>query len=460
MKQSINWLIAICCVILSLSCTKTQSNPDTTNNPTKNLPTVVTTSVKSISKNSAVSGGTVTSDYSEIIAKGVCWSTKYNPTILDNKTLDGVGLPYYWFESSISGLTQGTLYYLRAYATSKSGTSYGENIQFMTLSPALYAGGYESNVNKVQVAKIWKGTTITELTDGKYNGAVNSIFISGADIYACGYYGGVPNSMIWKNNSLIATTNSSSSNYASSIFVSNGNYYSIFNVIGTGILNGSVLYPTLVSSTSGGGRLIKINNNSSASSVFLSGTDIYVAGYRREFIPNACCGNLYSVAMLWKNGVSIDLNSTNNNAEARSVFISGNNVYVGGYESNGINSIAKIWKNGVGTNLSDGLTSTVINSLYINNSDVYAVGVEYLNGYSNGIQLSRAKLWKNGTPLNLTNGKFPAEAYSIFVAGSDVYCGGFESNGSKKVATIWKNGIPIYLSDGKNDAEVKSLYFD
>ena len=57
---------------------------------------------------------------------GVVWSTSANPTIADSKTTDGDVTATGAFTSSITGLTPGMLYHVRAYATNTAGTSYGE----------------------------------------------------------------------------------------------------------------------------------------------------------------------------------------------------------------------------------------------------------------------------------------------------------------------------------------------
>jgi uncharacterized protein (TIGR02145 family) len=94
-------------------------------------PTVTTVSVSAIAQTSAVSGGNVTNNGGdEVTARGVCWSTAQNPTTADSKTTDGSGNGS--FISSITGLSDGTTYYVRAYATNSEGTSYGEEISFIT----------------------------------------------------------------------------------------------------------------------------------------------------------------------------------------------------------------------------------------------------------------------------------------------------------------------------------------
>ena len=57
---------------------------------------------------------------------GHCWSTTANPTTADSKTTNGTG-SVGAFNSNITGLTAGTAYYVRAYATNSLGTAYGNN---------------------------------------------------------------------------------------------------------------------------------------------------------------------------------------------------------------------------------------------------------------------------------------------------------------------------------------------
>ncbi|MCK5136167.1 MAG: fibrobacter succinogenes major paralogous domain-containing protein [Bacteroidales bacterium] len=103
----------------------------TTNSCTADLPTLSTSSVTSITENSALGGGDVTDDGgASVTAKGVCWSTSQNPTINDSYTTDGTGTGSY--TSSITGLACGTAYYLKAYATNTSGTTYGTQVSFTT----------------------------------------------------------------------------------------------------------------------------------------------------------------------------------------------------------------------------------------------------------------------------------------------------------------------------------------
>ena len=96
------------------------------------LPAVITSDVMNITESSAQCGGVITDDGGgNILAKGVVWSRKENPTVdLSTKTNDGTGLAS--FTSNISGLFSGTTYYVRAYVTNEVGTTYGEQKEFVT----------------------------------------------------------------------------------------------------------------------------------------------------------------------------------------------------------------------------------------------------------------------------------------------------------------------------------------
>lgn len=96
------------------------------------LPVVSTTPATAIDVTTATSGGTITSDGgATILANGVCWGLNPNPTTDDSKTVDGISVGQY--VSNITGLTGGTTYHIRAYATNSLGTGYGADLSFTTL---------------------------------------------------------------------------------------------------------------------------------------------------------------------------------------------------------------------------------------------------------------------------------------------------------------------------------------
>jgi uncharacterized protein (TIGR02145 family) len=98
-----------------------------------NLPEVSTGNITNITASSATCGGNVISDGGDIVtARGICWSASQNPMLNDSHTEEGTGTGY--FSSNITGLTAGTTYYVRAYATNSAGTAYGQETSFTALA--------------------------------------------------------------------------------------------------------------------------------------------------------------------------------------------------------------------------------------------------------------------------------------------------------------------------------------
>ena len=95
------------------------------------MPVVMTSSITNITENSATGGGNVTDDGGNTVtARGVCWNTSHDPTLDDYHTEDGSGEG--GFTSQLTNLTCNTTYFVRAYATSSAGTSYGGEEEFTT----------------------------------------------------------------------------------------------------------------------------------------------------------------------------------------------------------------------------------------------------------------------------------------------------------------------------------------
>jgi uncharacterized protein (TIGR02145 family) len=97
------------------------------------LPILTTTSSSSITSTGFISGGNINFDGNlPIISRGVCWSVSENPTLINDKTVDGSGIDV--FTSNVTNLQTGTTYYVRAYATNSFGTGYGNQYTIKTLA--------------------------------------------------------------------------------------------------------------------------------------------------------------------------------------------------------------------------------------------------------------------------------------------------------------------------------------
>ena len=96
------------------------------------LPVLTTNAITAITSSSATSGGNVTSNGGvNITAEGVCWSTTSgSESVSGRHTSDGTVTGA--FVSNITGLAALTTYYVKAYATNSTGTSYGNELSFST----------------------------------------------------------------------------------------------------------------------------------------------------------------------------------------------------------------------------------------------------------------------------------------------------------------------------------------
>lgn len=130
-------------------------------------------------------------------------------------------------------------------------------------------------------------------------------------------------------------------------------------------------------------------------------------------------------------------------------------VYISGFEFNGIKNVAKYWKNEKEVTLTDGTKWAEASSIYVVNNDVYVAGTE-----ENGSNVKVAKYWKNGISISLSSGLKDAKAVDIVVINSDVYVAGTEFEGTRKIAKYWKNGQGVSLSDGSQDADVSAIAID
>ena len=150
------------------------------------LPTVTTSNVNNITSTTAKCGGEVTEGDLTVTARGVCWNTTDNPTVADSHTVDGGGAGS--FTSNITGLTENTKYYVRAYAISSAGTAYGETKTFETFKTilSLTVNGVSFEMVYVEGGTFDMGAT-TEQGSDAYSGEkpVHSVTLSGYYIGKC-----------------------------------------------------------------------------------------------------------------------------------------------------------------------------------------------------------------------------------------------------------------------------------
>ncbi|NPA35752.1 MAG: hypothetical protein GXO47_02775 [Chlorobi bacterium] len=125
------------------------------------MPAVFTNIAINITVTGAVCGGNiVTNGGSEITARGVCWSTRQNPTLDDSVTVDGAGTGY--FTSEITDVAAGNTYYIRAYATNDKGTSYGNQVVLDIPSSVVFPTVTTTSVTNITANGATSGGTITD----------------------------------------------------------------------------------------------------------------------------------------------------------------------------------------------------------------------------------------------------------------------------------------------------------
>src|SRR6056297_3292431 len=112
-------LIMLVVILIGFYCEESSTSSKT------DLPEVLTKAVTAVTDSSAETGGNIINDGgAEIQVRGVCWCTGQSPTISNDTTCDGQGCGN--FTSFITELKAETDYSIRAYATNKARTGYGD----------------------------------------------------------------------------------------------------------------------------------------------------------------------------------------------------------------------------------------------------------------------------------------------------------------------------------------------
>jgi uncharacterized protein (TIGR02145 family) len=122
-------------------------------------PSLTTTEPTGITQTAVTSGGNITADGGEdIVIAGICWSTTAGTSVKDKHTNDSreVGS----FTSNLTGLTPNTKYYIKAYAYTKAGVGYGNEVTFSTL-PIVDATLSTTEVTSITTNSALSGGNIT-----------------------------------------------------------------------------------------------------------------------------------------------------------------------------------------------------------------------------------------------------------------------------------------------------------
>lgn len=492
MKRLILVLTALVAV-LQFSCQRELS----VENGLNSTPTLITSAVSSITSNSVVSGGDISSDGgAAITVRGVCWGTSSNPLVTGNHTTDGTGIGT--FASTVTGLLPNTTYFVRAYATNSVGTGYGNELTFTTTSSAGLPTITTLATTSVTSTTAISGGIIT--SDGGSNVTGRGVcwstspspIITGnftADGTGIGTFASAVTNLLPNTTYYIRAyaTNSIGTAYGNELtFTTPAPDVYAVGADYSGAVSTATLWKNGIPTALANGP-----NPSIAVSVYVAGTDVYVAGTEKN-------GSV-DIVKVWKNGNATSLTNNSDTATVSSIVVSGSDVYVGGSRHNGTKNVPSIWKNGIATSLSTPTTSYMmgyVSAIFISGVDVYAVGnLSYASGlyelivWKNGVPTilnipppynagelhsiyvsgsdvyvcgrvddatgtARAIVWKNGIGTLVATATYPAIAYSVFVSGTDVYVGGMENGNGR----IWKNGIVMPIASTPNSEEIESIF--
>lgn len=418
--------------ILFISLLACDSNDPDTPKPNIPLPELTTTVVSAITQTGATSGGTVTNaDKVEVTSKGVVWSTTANPTIaLTTKTSEGAGTAS--FASLLDNLTPATTYHVRAYATSATGTAYGDEKTFTTLPPAppkvYVAVQLQNSINK---ALYWQDTDIVPLSDGSKHAFAKRIAVNETGVYIAGNEHNASGKYVakyWKDNVAVNLSDGTQHAFADGLFISGANVYAAGSEETAQQRRAKYwVNGTETNLTTGAKHAV-------ANGVFAAGSKVYVSGFMNDPME---------VARYWVDGVEVILAQSDNAVRsiANGIFVVGTDVYVSGYQQINFSGtgryVATVWKNGVITLLGNTVNNSYATGVVVTDTDVY------VSGYENENSINVAKYWKNGTAVPLSDGTVDEHGSSVFVSSAgDVYVSGYSGNVNTGIqAKYWKNGV-------------------
>jgi endonuclease I len=215
-----------------------------------NLATVTTDAITAITINTASSGGNITSDGgAAVTARGVCWNTSPAPTLANSFTVDGSGTAPY--VSSLTGLTELTTYYVRAYATNSAGTAYGNELFFATLgappaapvaipATALTVNAFTANWNPSSGAISYRLDVSTGSGFSTFVSGYNNLSVTGTSQSVTGL--SASSTYYYRVRAVNASGTSDNSNIITAVTIANdpfnGYYSSVAGLSGSALKSG------------------------------------------------------------------------------------------------------------------------------------------------------------------------------------------------------------------------------
>ncbi|MCL1894652.1 MAG: hypothetical protein FWG02_10565 [Holophagaceae bacterium] len=294
---------------------------------------------------------------------------------------------------------------------------------------------------------------------------VDSIFVSNGDVYVTGRAGG--QALIWKNGECLYHLNESCRTKGWPVFASDADVDGFYSeekcrAWATSVfVSGKDVYAAGIEDISqenwaatlwkNGEVLHRLNNGELDAhnlTVFASHGKIRVVGLVNE-------DKLPPAAILWENGKESRRYTLEEqeleepeSAFASSVFALDDDVYLSGFDCYYAGEVALVWKNGELLHRFTCKAGTAeISSIAVSDGDLYSVGFELKGGRSTAV------VWKNGDVLYRIPSKlYHSRAETVYILDKDVYVTGFVGRDPLKgTAMVWKNGEAIYsLTDGNS----------
>ena len=291
-------------------------------------------------------------------------------------------------------------------------------------SPVMYIAGASSNQAGYLKGDVWTAFTVPS---GTTSSTIYTFTVSGSDVSATGQIvnagitkiGYWTSDLAWHELASLDTATYFFSAQTSSRQVIGTDAYAVGHRIGTPNIIGYLKNSTWTDLSAIAAK------NSSSSSLFINGANIYIAGFSND---SGDC----SVAGYWLSGVWNALPSSGLSATASYITKNGSDLYITGKVSKTLG----YWKNGSWTILSqiDSTKVSTVNSMLFNGTDTYMIGTNM-----NSSTISIAGYWKNGTwtTVSTTNTTQHSMVISLYINGTDVYAIGTNSMDG---LGYWKNG--------------------